>query len=94
MTRKSAYEHRQNDPAFAADWNNAIEEGIEGLEAEAISRARRMSDTLMIFMLKAHKPEKYRENVQHNHSGSLNLTFTELVKLATDEQQETSTDNT
>lgn len=30
---------------------------------------REYSDTLMIFLLKAHKPEKYRENIRHEHTG-------------------------
>lgn len=31
---------------------------------------RRYSDTLMIFLLKAHKPDKYRDNVRHEHDVS------------------------
>lgn len=29
------------------------------------------SDTLMIFLLKAHRPEKYRENIKHEVSGEI-----------------------
>lgn len=31
------------------------------------------SDTLLIFQLKARRPEKYRENVNHNHSGAISV---------------------
>lgn len=32
-----------------------------------VGSIRRYSDTLMIFLLKAHKPDKYRDNVHHEH---------------------------
>jgi len=31
---------------------------------------KKYSDTLMIFLLKAHRPEKYRESVKHEHGGA------------------------
>jgi hypothetical protein len=30
---------------------------------------REYSDTLLIFLLKAHAPEKFRDNVKHEHTG-------------------------
>ena len=30
---------------------------------------KKYSDVLLIFLLKAHRPEKYRDNVRHEHSG-------------------------
>jgi hypothetical protein len=78
--RKSAYRLREEDPDFAAAWEQALEEAVESLEQEAWRRAakgslkpvfqggqevgqiREYSDTLMIFLLKGHKPDKYREN--------------------------------
>lgn len=35
------------------------------------------SDTLLIFMLKARRPEKYRDNVKVEHTG--NITFADLA---------------
>lgn len=43
---------------------------------------REYSDTLLIFLLKAHRPEKFRETVR---SVNLNLTAEELAKLPDDE---------
>lgn len=57
----TAYEHRKALPEFAAQWDQAKEEAIEILEGHAWSRASSTSDVLMIFLLKAHKPERYRE---------------------------------
>ncbi len=64
VTRKTAYEHYKTYPDFAADWDDALAQGIEALEAAAFQRAQSMSDTLTIFLLKAHKPEVYAEQKQ------------------------------
>lgn len=66
IDRGTAYDHRARFPAFARAWEDAKDAAIELLEAEAWQRARKKSDTLMIFLLKAHRPEKYRESVDVN----------------------------
>ena len=38
-----------------------METGTDGLEDEAVRRAKNGSDTLLIFMLKARRPEKFKE---------------------------------
>lgn len=64
-TRKTAYAYRGSDPEFAAAWEDAEAQGVEALEMAARRRAMDTSDTLAIFLLKAHRPEKYRERVEH-----------------------------
>ncbi len=59
--RALAYNERGRNAEFARRWDEALDEGVETLEAEAHRRAMRQSDTLMIFLLKAHRPEKYRD---------------------------------
>jgi hypothetical protein len=79
LPRRTAYDARAADPAFAAAWDAAVELGTDALEDEAVRRAhegtvkpvfykgaecggiREYSDTLLIFMLKARRPERYRE---------------------------------
>ncbi len=91
ITRSWAYEVRESDPAFAAAWDEALQEATERLEMEARRRAhdgvlepvfqggmqvgsvRKYSDTLLIFLLKAHAPEKYRENFKVDHSGKVEV---------------------
>jgi len=94
IDRHAVYNHRDADPAFAAAWADAIEQGVEALELEARRRAMKgttrpvfymgvecgqvqeYSDTLMIFLLKAHRPKIYRDGatgqpddpVNHRHS--------------------------
>jgi hypothetical protein len=38
-----------------------------------VGTIREYSDTLMIFLLKAHRPRKFRDNVQHSHDGGLTI---------------------
>lgn len=40
------------------------------------------SDTLMITLLKAHRPEKYRERFQGTIDGNLNFSFAQLIGIA------------
>lgn len=78
IARKTAYRHRERNPSFAAEWEDALEEACDRLEAEARRRAlqgweepvfrkseqvgviRRYSDRLMIELLRAHRPERFR----------------------------------
>ena len=60
--RTTAYRHRQAFPDFAEAWDDAIDEGVDRLAEEARKRALAGSDVLLMFLLKAHRPEMYREN--------------------------------
>jgi hypothetical protein len=61
VSRFTAYEWRKKDAAFAEAWGDAIERAVDGLEDKAWTRAETESDTLLVTLLKAHRPEKYRE---------------------------------
>lgn len=64
------------DPEYAAAFESAREESIELLEKSARNRAmrtRKPSDLLTIFLMKAARPDKYRDNVRVEHSGDLRL---------------------
>jgi hypothetical protein len=66
VSRTTAYSHRSRFPKFRQKWDEAIEVGIELLEAHVRSRAFDPKDpashVLAIFLLKSYKPEVYREN--------------------------------
>lgn len=68
---RTVYKHREIDPEFAKQWDEAVAEAIERLELEAVRRARDYSDLLLIFLLKANKPDKYRETRRFEVSGPL-----------------------
>lgn len=52
---------RRDDPAFNAACADAADDALDAMEETGRQRAMEMSDTLMIFFLKAGRPEKYRD---------------------------------
>lgn len=68
VSRAHFYKTRVKDEVFAAAYEDLLERDTELLERIATRRAAEGSDTLMIFLLKARRPEVYRENIHHDHS--------------------------
>ena len=64
VSRDAPYKRARRSPAFAARWERAREDAIDTLEAEARRRALTGSDTLLMFLLRAHRPERYRETLR------------------------------
>lgn len=69
IARSTYYEWRDDDPDFAAAADGAIEQGTDVLEDVARTRAVRQSDTLMIFLLKGRRPEKFKDRIDNRHTG-------------------------
>ena len=65
VSRWTAYHERATDSAFAKEWEEALALGVEALEDTAKMRAYAGSDTLLIFLLKAHRPAVYRETTRN-----------------------------
>jgi hypothetical protein len=79
--RRTVYDWKRDDPEFTSRWQDAVDEAVDRLEAEAdrrgvegtlrpvfwkgveVGHVREFSDTLLIFRLKALRPDKYRERV-------------------------------
>lgn len=76
VSRATLYNHREMFPEFANEWDEAINDGIDALEAECFRRAKQTSDTLAIFMLKSHRPKIYRETAEQQHSGKVEIVIT------------------
>ncbi len=80
---------RAADRLEAEAWRRAVEgvqepiigrverdrDGIVTDDAGNALYIRKYSDTLMTLLLKAHKPDKYRESVSHEHRGSIAVEF-------------------
>lgn len=67
--RSSAYRERQRSESFALKWAD-IEEGVtDRLEATALLLALKGDVRLLEFLLKARKPEMYREQAVVEHTG-------------------------
>lgn len=64
ISRQRVFEWRETDKAFDLAWSEALEAGTENLEEIAYRRACTTSDTLAIFLLKARRPNVYRENIK------------------------------
>ena len=85
--RRTAYEWREADSAFASAWHDAEQEAADALEREAWRRAvegtdkpvtfqgkitdthKEYSDRMLELLLKAHRPEKFKDRVANEHSG-------------------------
>lgn len=61
VLRNTVYSWRRDDPQFALDMDEAGDEAVDRLEQEARRRGMDSSDTLLIFLLKANRPDKYRD---------------------------------
>jgi len=85
VSRQAAYQYRELDDKFRQEWDHAVEEGIEVLENVAITRAKDNSDLLLMFMLKAKKPDVYREKIEINVNWR-----NELKQLGVDPEQHLS----
>ena len=93
-SRRGMYGLRETDAEFAADWDEAIEMGVDALEHAARDRAitgviryvtckdglvldkfgvpvteRHFSDAMTALLLKAHRPEKFKDRQAIEHSG-------------------------
>lgn len=73
VSTRSVQRRRKSDPEFAARFDEAYELSTQALEREAFRRAADKSDLLLIFLLKARRPNVYRDNVTHEHKGKLTL---------------------
>lgn len=63
IARSLAYARRESDPEFRRQWDEALEEALDLLEAAARARALTISDTLLIFLLKSHRRHIYGDKV-------------------------------
>ena len=66
LSRDTVYRWRREDPVFSEAFETAREVVADDLEQEALRRAHDGSDLLLIFMLKALRPDKYRERQETN----------------------------
>lgn len=64
VSRAAVYNLIERDEAFRQRVDEAKDESVEHLEAIARQRAEKSSDLLLIFLLRALRPEKYREKYQ------------------------------
>jgi len=69
IARKTAYVWKDRWATFAAEWAEALEDSCDVLEAEARRRGMSISDRLLMFLLKAHRPEVFGDKQEVKISG-------------------------
>jgi len=52
-----------SNSSFATAWDLAVAQGTDRLEDAAFERATNGSDTLLMFLLRGRRPERFRENL-------------------------------
>jgi hypothetical protein len=76
IARCTWYDWVENDPDFAQAAKEAEEAAIDALEAEARARAKKGSDILLMFCMKAKRPEyRDRQTVDLNATGEIAVKF-------------------
>jgi hypothetical protein len=71
VSRWSHYAWLREDEQYQGAYARADEVFGDVLEAEARRRALKASDTMLIFLLKGQKREKYGDKVQNEQSGAV-----------------------
>jgi hypothetical protein len=89
---KTAYNNRNSDPEFAAQWQASLDLAADSLESEIRRRAFAGSDLLAIFLMKGLRPEKFREKVFISSAQLDKLIERELAVLKGEDEAEEPTE--
>ena len=71
VNRTTAYRARADDEQFAAQWQSALDEAVDVVEATAFKLASEGEPRLIEFILKAHRPSVYRERSEVAVAGGI-----------------------
>ena len=77
ISRSTAYRHRKQSEQFAEEWDDALEVGIDRLEQMAWAEAEGGDKTLLMFLLKAFRPSKFRD-MRRNDFQPVEITVTRV----------------
>lgn len=86
LSAKTVYKWLDEDPQFKRDFKIAHKIFVDELEKVAFIRGKQgYSDTMLIFLLKGNRPERYAERVSMTHDGKVESFLTgpvDLLKIA------------
>jgi hypothetical protein len=88
ISRKTAYKSRTEDAEFRTQWDDAIEDGIDIIEANCHAHARQGNERLMIFILKTRRRRLYGEKLDVDISGTLSVEEVNEAKINLDKKIE------
>jgi very-short-patch-repair endonuclease len=84
VSRKTAYQHRDEDTNFSLDWKFALQDAADRMLRKYRTRAEQQSDRAMEFFLRTRDPETYAEKAKVEVTGGdgadLFAAFGEAVK--------------
>ena len=88
VNRRTVYRWREKWATFADEWQEALDDALDLLEAEAWRRARKTSDRLLMFLLQAHRRDVYGDRVQvdQNVEGKIVVEYVSDWRVATNEE--------
>ena len=69
VPRRTAYNWRERWATFRDEWDEAEEDAVDKLDAEAWKRAIKGSDRLLMFLLQAHRRDVYNVPQRQEFSG-------------------------
>jgi hypothetical protein len=78
ISRPTAYRWRKHWTTFRREWEEALEDACDDLETVARKRAKDESDKLLMFLLRAHRPAKYADQV--HVAGEMEHTIFDLAE--------------
>lgn len=79
ISRQTYYDWREVDAEFRQMTDDAYEAGTDHYEDVAADRAEDRSDTLLLAILKARRPDRYRDTQKLEHSGRIDSALTVVI---------------
>jgi hypothetical protein len=70
VSRSSAYRQRDADTVFAERWDSAIAESVDEIQRVCFQRATEGDANLIMFLLRCHRPEVYRDVARRELTGA------------------------
>tara|TARA_R110000824_G_scaffold303833_3_gene491677 strand:+ start:1184 stop:1600 length:417 start_codon:yes stop_codon:yes gene_type:complete len=86
VSRKTAYQWRDQNEEFRAEWRSALEDGIDMIEAQLHARARTSSDRAAMFLLRSLRREVYGDHVAVDVKAHLTLDEVAKAKASLEEK--------
>lgn len=86
ISRKTAYQWRDQSDDFRSEWRDALEDGIDMVEAQLHARARQADTRAAMFLLRSLRREVYGDHVAVDVKGHLTLDEVRQAKASLEEK--------
>ena len=86
ISRKTAYQWREQNDEFRSEWRDALEDGIDMLEAQLHARARQTDTRAAMFLLRSLRREVYGDHVDVDVKAHLSLEEVRQAKASLEQK--------